>query len=61
MNMIEPAVEYSDILYDVRDAVARVTINRPDKLNSFTPHTLKELTHAVRRAGDDGEIGRAHV
>lgn len=48
---------YSDILYEVEDAVARVTINRPDKLNAFTPHTVKELTQAVRRAGSDGSVG----
>ncbi|GAA2536295.1 MULTISPECIES: enoyl-CoA hydratase-related protein [Pseudonocardia] len=49
--------EYSDILYEVKDAVARVTINRPDKLNAFTPHTVKELAHAIWRAGADSQAG----
>ena len=49
--------EYSDILYEVKDAVARVTINRPDKLNAFTPHTVKELAHAIWRAGADSQVG----
>lgn len=48
---------YDDILYDVTDSVARITINRPDKLNAFTPHTLKELTAAVLQAGHDDRVG----
>lgn len=50
-------VAFTDIIYDVEDAVARVTINRPDKLNAFTPHTIRELTTAVWRAGADEEVG----
>lgn len=37
--------------------MARVTIERPDKLNAFTPHTVRELTAAFRAAGHDGEVG----
>lgn len=48
---------YDDILYVVTDSVARITINRPEKLNAFTPHTLKELTAAVLQAGDDDRVG----
>ncbi|MGK2881988.1 MAG: enoyl-CoA hydratase-related protein [Mycobacterium sp.] len=55
--MSSSMVEFSDILYEVKDAVARITINRPEKLNAFTPHTLRELTKAVRRAGEDGDVG----
>jgi dihydroxynaphthoic acid synthetase len=49
--------DYSDIIYEVKDLVARITINRPDKLNAFTPHTLRELTEAVRAAGWDSKVG----
>ena len=48
---------YSDVLYAVTDAVARVTINRPEKLNAFTPHTLEELARAIWRTGADSEVG----
>lgn len=50
-------VQYTDILYSVEDGVATVTINRPDKLNAFTPHTLREMAAAVRAAGHDGRVG----
>ncbi|MQA24140.1 MAG: 1,4-dihydroxy-6-naphthoate synthase [Micromonosporaceae bacterium] len=48
---------FTDILYDVEGGVARITINRPDKLNAFTPHTVRELTVAFERAGDDARVG----
>jgi dihydroxynaphthoic acid synthetase len=48
---------YADILYRVESGVATLTINRPDKLNSFTPHTLREMAHAVRAAGNDKRVG----
>jgi 2-ketocyclohexanecarboxyl-CoA hydrolase len=34
---------YTDILYEVSAAVARITINRPDKYNAFSAHTCEEL------------------
>lgn len=49
--------EFTDILYEVRDSVAWVTINRPDTLNAFTPHTLGEMIKAVEAAGRDGDVG----
>jgi len=49
-------MEYRDILFDVRDGVARITINRPDKYNAFTPQTCEELIDAFRRAGWDKSV-----
>ncbi len=48
---------YNDIIYEARDHVARITINRPKQLNAFTGDTLKELTLAVETAGADDDIG----
>jgi 2-ketocyclohexanecarboxyl-CoA hydrolase len=44
---------YRDILFDLRDGVARITINRPEKYNAFTAETCEELIDAFRRAGWD--------
>jgi naphthoate synthase len=51
------AGEYSDILYDKGDAIARITINRPEVRNAFRPQTLAELRDAFVRARDDTEVG----
>jgi 2-ketocyclohexanecarboxyl-CoA hydrolase len=50
-------MEYTDILYEIGDGVCRITINRPKRMNSFTPHTLDELTHAVQSAEVDQKVG----
>ena len=41
---------------DVRDAVARITLNRPDKLNSFTRAMHIELRAAIARIADDPAV-----
>jgi naphthoate synthase len=48
---------YEDILYERGEAIARITINRPEVHNAFRPQTLAELRDAFRRARDDTEVG----
>ena len=48
---------YKDIVFDVKDYVCTITINRPRSLNSFTGDTIAELEDAVRRTYDDNNIG----
>ena len=48
--------DYKDILYEVRDGVARITINRPEKYNAFTAETCEELIDALKRAGWDKSV-----
>ena len=48
---------YTDILYEVKDGVARITINRPEKYNAFRGKTCDELIDAFQRAGWDKSIG----
>ena len=50
-------MSYEDILYDVTDGVARITINRPDKYNAFRGKTCEELIHAFNTAGWDKSVG----
>jgi naphthoate synthase len=51
------AAEYEDILYERGEAIAKITINRPDVRNAFRPQTLAELRDAFARARDDLEVG----
>src|SRR5260370_10426236 len=48
---------FDDILYDKRDGIATVTINRPKVLNAFRAETVEEMLEAMRDAEDDREIG----
>lgn len=50
-------MDYQDILYDVNDGVATITINRPDKFNAFRGRTCDELIEAFNTAGWDRKIG----
>ena len=49
--------EYKDIIFEVSDSVATITINRPQVLNAFTPDTLGELSGALSRAAADKSVG----
>ncbi|MGT2489645.1 enoyl-CoA hydratase-related protein [Cupriavidus basilensis] len=50
-------MQYEDILYEVRNGAAWITINRPEKMNAFRGRTCDELIHAINRAGYDRAIG----
>ncbi len=50
-------MEFHDILYEKRDGVATITINRPKVLNAFRAETVEEMLAAMRDAEDDREIG----
>ena len=49
-------MSYSEIVYEVRGPVARITLNRPEKRNPLGPTTIGELLHALDRAHQDGEV-----
>lgn len=51
------AVEYEDLLYEERDGVATITINRPERMNATRKATYYELLDALKRAGWDEAIG----
>ena len=53
----QPAGEYQEILYDKADGMARITINRPEVHNAFTPLTVEEMIAALEDARRDPRIG----
>ena len=48
--------EYTQILYDVTDQIATITINRPEKMNAFTTTMIKEMTDAFDRIDADDDV-----
>jgi enoyl-CoA hydratase len=47
---------YATLLFDVTDGLARVTVNRPDKLNALNGDVIRELGEAVTRIESDAAI-----
>ncbi len=47
---------YEQVLYDIQDGVAVITLNRPDKLNAFTGTMGEELWDAFTRSVADDEV-----
>ncbi|HYC56312.1 MAG TPA: enoyl-CoA hydratase/isomerase family protein [Candidatus Binatia bacterium] len=48
---------YTQITTSGREAVSVITLNRPEKLNAWTPHMASELAAAFADANDDASIG----
>lgn len=49
-------MEYRHILFECRDGIARITLNRPDKLNSFIVAMHEELQAALAQLGTDSSL-----
>jgi enoyl-CoA hydratase len=47
---------YETLLYDAVDAVATITLNRPERLNTIVPPMPQELEDAVHRAIADAQV-----
>ena len=50
-------MNYEDILYEKRDGVARITINRPSVYNAFRAQTCEEIIAAMKDADHDRSVG----
>ena len=48
---------FKDILYEKKDWVGRITINRPESFNCYTTSTLQELITAIDDASNDDKVG----
>ncbi len=53
--------DYKEILFEVKDDVAWITINRPEVRNAFREQTLDELIHAFASTRNDPSIACAVV
>jgi enoyl-CoA hydratase/carnithine racemase len=49
-------MEYTQIIYEVDDNVATITLNRPDKLNAFTGTMMYELIDAFDQVDPDDDV-----
>lgn len=54
-------MEYKEILFEVRDNIAWITINRPEVRNAFREQTLDELIHAFKSTNNDQSLAAAVV
>ena len=61
-----PGVEFTDLIYEKKyrkiegqlaGGVARISVNRPDRMNAFTQHTMDEGMEATLMASDDPTVG----
>jgi enoyl-CoA hydratase/carnithine racemase len=50
-------LDYEQIRVERREAVALLTLHRPDRLNAWTPRMSVELVDAIERANQDREVG----
>jgi enoyl-CoA hydratase len=49
--------EYSNLLLDVEDRIAVLSVNRPDKLNALNEQTIRELGEAVDEITRRDDVG----
>jgi 2-(1,2-epoxy-1,2-dihydrophenyl)acetyl-CoA isomerase len=49
-------MNYENILFSIDDGIARLTLNRPDRLNSFNDAMHEEVRDALARINDDSTV-----
>ena len=49
-------MEFETILYEIKDKVLTITLNRPERLNAFTGQMMDDLIEAFDKAGKDDDI-----
>ena len=49
-------MDYTTIILENKDHVAKLTLNRPDVLNAINEQMFKEMTHALRAVAEDRDV-----
>ena len=49
-------MSYGQVLYEVSEGVATITLNRPERMNALGPVNGDELLDALNVAGDDDDV-----
>lgn len=49
-------MDFQDILYDVSEGIATITLNRPDKMNAFTGRMMHEIIAALDITDADDNV-----
>ncbi len=49
-------MDYQEIMYDVSDRIATITLNRPERMNAFSEQMLGEWADAIRRSQEDDGV-----
>jgi 2-ketocyclohexanecarboxyl-CoA hydrolase len=57
MTKGDTMTEFTDITYEVDNGLAWITINRPERYNSFRARTVDELVRAFKLAWGSAEVG----
>jgi enoyl-CoA hydratase/carnithine racemase len=50
------ATTYQHILYEVSEKIATITLNRPDRMNAWTPIMERDVRHAMEAAATDDNV-----
>jgi len=49
-------MQFEQVMYDKSDGIATITLNRPERLNAFTPQMLEEWYVALQDAHRDADV-----
>ncbi len=54
-------MDFEQILYDKAEGVATITLNRPERMNAFTPMMIREWAQALEDARTDRDVSAVIV
>jgi enoyl-CoA hydratase len=49
-------MEYENVIYEKDGYIARITLNRPEKLNAFSPELGRDWMNAITEASQDDDV-----